>query len=228
MSMSDRCSSKPSASSACRWRSARTTALPLPRLEPPAFLHWRFGGSSLALFRNGIDPGKPQQNGRHERMHRTLKAETATPPAATIAEQQARFDAFRRYFNEERPHEALGFKTPAAYYVPSPRPYPCPVREVVYPDTFAVRRVRSNGEIKWRGELIFISQVLVGEPVGLAQTDSGEWQVRFADLELGFIDRKCRRLCRRPPYPTSQACGLVDNAKTRCPQGPQAQQQAIT
>jgi len=182
----------------------------------------------LGIVPQRIDPGKPQQNGRHERMHRTLKAETATPPAATIAEQQARFDAFRRYFNEERPHEALGFKTPAAYYVPSPRPYPCPVREVVYPDTFAVRRVRSNGEIKWRGELIFISQVLVGEPVGLAQTDSGEWQVRFADLELGFIDRKCRRLCRRPPYPTSQACGLVDNAKTRCPQGPQAQQQAIT
>lgn len=175
----------------------------------------------LGIVPERIDPGHPQQNGRHERMHRTLKAETASPPAATLTAQQECFDRFRRIFNQERPHEALGQKTPASFYRPSERSYPCPLREPAYPDTMAVRRVRSNGEIKWGGERIFISTVLVGEPVAIAESDGGEWVVRFSDLELGFIDRKRRRLWRRPlPPAANQACGLVDNA-ARCPQGPQ-------
>ncbi len=154
----------------------------------------------LGITPERIEPGKPQQNGRHERMHRTLKAETAKPPAASVAEQQARFDAFRRIFNSERPHEALGFRYPASLYRPSSRAYPCALREPDYADGDIVRRVRSNGEIKWRGDLIFVSQVLVGEPVGLDRTAQGEWRVSYANAEPGLIDRTHRRLnCRTAP-----------------------------
>jgi putative transposase len=145
-----------------------------------------------------IEPAKPQQNGRHERMHRTLKDATAKPPAATVVEQQARFDRFRQLFNQERPHEALGFRYPADLYRASPRAYPCRLREPQYGDACKVRRVRSNGEIKWKGELIFISQVLEGEPVGIEQTESGDCRVRYGDVELGFFDHKQLRLNRYP------------------------------
>jgi putative transposase len=169
-----------------------------------------------------IDPGKPQQNGRHERMHRTLKEDAASPPAATLAEQQRRFDEFRAAFNHERPHEALGFATPATLYKASDRAYPRALREPDYPDEVAVRRVRSTGEIKWAGDLIFVSEALIGEPVAIEETEAGEWRVRYGGVELGFLDRSGR--LRRRKLARPQACGLVDNA-ARCPQGPQARQQ---
>jgi transposase InsO family protein len=134
-----------------------------------------------------IDPGKPQQNGRHERMHATLKAETASPPAADLRRQQQRFDAFRRLFNEERPHEALGQTPPAEHYQPQPRPYSGRLREPDYGDDQQVRRVRRNGEIKWHGGLVFLSEVLVGEPVGLEEIDDRLWLVRYGPIELGTI-----------------------------------------
>ncbi|MEO3435616.1 IS481 family transposase [Inquilinus sp. CAU 1745] len=142
------------------------------------------------------DPGCPQQNGRHERMHGTLKAETARPPAADATRQQRRFDAFRHDFNHVRPHEALGQATPASRYALSPRPYPASSAEPNYDADHAVRRVRSNGEIRWGGDLIFVSEVLVGEPVGVAETDAGDWIIRFADLPLGVIDRRTHKLRR--------------------------------
>jgi len=171
-----------------------------------------------------IDPGKPQQNGRHERLHRTLREDAIDPPAATLAEQQARFDAFRGVYNEERPHEALDMATPASLYRASPRAYPCRLQEPEYPSEAAVRRVRSRGEIRWAGDLIFVSEALIGEPVAVEETEAGEWRVRYGDVELGFIDpsgrlRRRSRQKSRPP-----ACGLVDAALRR-PQGPQAQQQ---
>ena len=152
----------------------------------------------LGITPERIEPAKPQQNGRHERMHRTLKDATTKPPAPTLAEQQIRFDEFRRIFNNERPHEALGFQYPAALYRPSSRSYPCALRDPDYADDTTVRRVRSNGEIKWKGDLIFVSQVLVGEPVGIDITERGEWRVRYGNLDLGFIDTNHRRLNRRP------------------------------
>jgi len=176
-----------------------------------------------------IDLDKPQQNGRHERMHGTLQNETANPPAATLAEQQRAFDRFREEFNVERPHEALDFRTPASLYRPSPRCYPCALREPSYGDDCAVRRVRSNGEIKWGGELIFVSRLLTGEPVAISETENGEWLVRFAEVTLGFIDPKRQRLYRKSLVNhVKQACGLGGNAKMRCPQGPQAQQKQTT
>ena len=141
-----------------------------------------------------IDPGRPQQNGRHERMHRTLKAETTRPPAASPACQQARFDRFREDFNVNRPHEALGQRPPAAFYAPSPRPCPDRLEEPWYDAFHAVRRVRRDGSIKWGGELVFVSEPLAGEPVGIAETDSGHWIVRFADIDLGIIDRRTKKL----------------------------------
>ena len=143
-----------------------------------------------------IDPGAPQQNGRHERLHRTLKAETSRPPATTPEEQQVRFERFRQAYNHDRPHEALGQKTPSRHYTASPRPYPQRIEEPWYDADHAVRRVRSSGEIKWGGELIFVGEALIGEPVGIAETEAGDWLVRFADLPLGIIDRNNKRLRR--------------------------------
>ena len=136
-----------------------------------------------------IDPGQPQQNGRHERMHRTLKAETADPPAATLAEQQLSFDRFRAIYNDERPHEALDLATPAAVFRASDRAYPRALREPGYPSDCAVRRVRSNGVIKWAGDLIFVSEALIGEPVAVEETEDGEWRVRYADISSASSTR---------------------------------------
>lgn len=148
------------------------------------------------------DPGAPQQNGRHERMHGTLKAETARPPADTLSDQQARFDRFRQEYNQLRPHEALGQHTPASRYRASPCPYPNRIEEPHYGAEQAVRRVRSNGEIRWGGELVFLSEVLVGEPVGVSETRTGDWIVHFADWPLGLIDRRTRKLRPfAPPRP---------------------------
>jgi putative transposase len=144
-----------------------------------------------------IKPGRPQQNGRHERMHLTLKQETASPPAQTLRQQQRRFDAFRTIFNEERPHEALGQTPPAQHYDPPPRPYSGRLREPDYAGDQIVRRVRSNGDIKWRGERLFLSQTLVGEPVGIRQTEDGLFQVCYGPIVLGAIDQDCKFTARK-------------------------------
>jgi putative transposase len=144
-----------------------------------------------------IAPGKPQQNGRHERMHRTLKQETASPPAANRRRQQERFDRFRQEYNEERPHQALGQKTPASCYQASPRVYPERLREVVYPADWEVRRVFDGGQIRWHGNRLFVAHALTGEPVGLEQIEEHRWRVWFSFYELGILDSaKCilRRL----------------------------------
>jgi putative transposase len=151
----------------------------------------------LGIVPERIEPGRPEQNGRHERMHETLKKAVSNPPARSFAAQQAALERFRRQYNEERPHEALGQKPPAAFYRSSPRPYPCRLREPEYGPEVAVRRVRCNGSIKWGGDLIFISEALPGEPVGIVETISGDWQIRYGQVELGYIDRHTRRLVRR-------------------------------
>ena len=148
-----------------------------------------------------IRPAAPQDNGRHERMHRTLKAQTSRPPAATAAEQQARFDAFRRHYNLERPHEALGQRPPAALYTPSPRAMPEPVEDPWYDADHEVRRVHSAGEIKWHGRPLFVSAALVGELVGIAALATGDHVVRFCDRDLGLIDRHARFRRFAPPRP---------------------------
>lgn len=139
-----------------------------------------------------IQPGHPEQNGAHERFHRTLKAETARPPAGTLGAQQSRFDGFRREYNEHRPHEALDQQVPTERYEPSPRPYPERIPEVEYPGHYELRRVRQNGQIKWLGEMTFVSEILVGETVGLEEIDEGLWSMYFARVLLGRYDERDR------------------------------------
>ena len=144
-----------------------------------------------------IAPGKPQQNGRHERLHLTLLHDTARPPAASLRQQQRRFQAFQRTDNEERPHQALGQTPPAAHYSVSPRRWDGVLREPAYSAEHAVRRVRRNGEIKWRGSSLYVHEALAGEPVGLLETAAGDVVVSYGPLELGVIDPRGDRL-RRP------------------------------
>jgi transposase InsO family protein len=147
----------------------------------------------LGIQLDRIDPGHPEQNGRHERFHLTLQEETTTPPAATAAQQQRRFDRMRREFNAERPHEALGQRPPARVYLPSPRPYPARLEDPWYDATHQVRRVKRMGQIKWDGDYVFVSEAVRGEWVGIGETERGDWTVRFMHVELGRIDRKTRQ-----------------------------------
>jgi transposase InsO family protein len=137
-----------------------------------------------------IRPASPQENGRHERMHRTLKAQTSTPPAADAAEQQARFDRFREHYNKERPHEALGQRPPAEAYTPSHRSMPDPAQDPWYDANHQTRRVRSTGEIKWQGQSVFVSEALVDQLVGVAELETGDHLVRFCDFDIGIIDHR--------------------------------------
>jgi putative transposase len=143
-----------------------------------------------------IEPASPQQNGRLERLHLTLKQDTASPPAASLAAQAGRFARFCRVYNEERPHEALGMAVPASLYVPSARAWSGRLRSPEYASGVAVRRVRRNGEIKWRGELVWLSSALVGEPVGIEEGEDGLWRVTFGPVLLGSIGADSR--LRRP------------------------------
>lgn len=141
-----------------------------------------------------IARGHPEQNGRHERMHWTLKQETAMPPRASLRAQQRAFDRFRAEYNHERPHAALAKHTPAELYTGSPRPYPSRLPEIEYPAGFEVRCPCGSGEIKWRGRFVYVSQLLAGEPVGLHQIGEQHWQVYFGPLALGILDEPSLRI----------------------------------
>jgi hypothetical protein len=127
-------------------------------------------------------------------MHKTLKAETARPPAANMKEQQARFDEFRKQFNTVRPHAALAGRRPAELLKPCRRQYPGPNPKVEYPGYFETRSVRRNGVIKWQGRFLFLSESLVGERIGLVEIDDGVWSVFFNHLELGRYDERSKRI----------------------------------
>jgi transposase InsO family protein len=146
-----------------------------------------------------IHPASPQENGRHERMHRTLKAQTSRPPAANARAQQMRFDAFRRHYNEQRPHEALGQRPPHEVYTPSQRAMPDCIAQPWYDADHRVRRVRPQGTIKWKGDEIFISEALVSEFIGIAELESGDYVVRFCSRDLGLLDRQGRFRRFAPP-----------------------------
>jgi putative transposase len=153
-------------------------------------VHWVKLGIQIERSR----PGCPQDNGAHERMHRTLKANTMRPAAANLRAQQRRFDLFQREYNELRPHEALADRTPASVYQPSPRPYPSRLAEPDYPEHFEVRRVAHHGDVSWRAQRVFISQSLAHERIAFEAVDDGLWSLHFYHQLLGRFDERTRKL----------------------------------
>ena len=141
-----------------------------------------------------IEPGKPQQNGQHERMHRTLKAETTRPPAATLAKQQQVFNRFRSEYNEVRPHEGIEMKTPASLYSGSRRHLPKEVPELVYPAHFETRLVSKNSGIRWNSQWVAVSQTCAGLRLGLEEVDHGIWDVYLGPVKLGRLLEESLRI----------------------------------
>jgi transposase InsO family protein len=148
----------------------------------------------LGIIPERIEPGRPEQNGRHERMHLTLKIDTAIPPKASLKKQQEAFDDFKKEYNEERPHEALDNQTPSDRYQPSERRFPRRLNEFEYPKHFETRRVRENGDIKWKGGRLFLSGALQNERVGLEQTEEDHWTVHLGPLEIAIVSESHRRV----------------------------------
>lgn len=146
----------------------------------------------LGITPERIKPGHPEQNGSHERKHLTLKQETTRPVGKNQLHQQEKFDEFLDIFNTERPHEALGMKTPSELYLPSPKSYPT-LQSLEYPDCDAVKTVNASGCIKLTAkEKYFLGRAFSGEQVGLRQITTHQWVVKYAHLVLGYLDSRER------------------------------------
>jgi transposase InsO family protein len=148
----------------------------------------------LGIVPERIEPGQPQQNGRHERMHKTLKAEVASPPCATMLEQQRAFDRFRHIYNDRRPHEALGQKTPASRYARSRRAMPSEPRSPEYADTMKTRRVDESGRLKFDGHTVLVTRLLAREPVGLDPIDEETWEIFYGPIPIGELRLRNKEL----------------------------------
>jgi transposase InsO family protein len=172
----------------------------------PPFASTGLGGLSrlavwwlrLGITPDRIDPGRPDQNGRHERFHKTLKAETASPPASTHTAQQRRFDRFTREYNEDRPHESLADDTPADLYAQSPRSFPRALPDVEYPADYLVRSIHTAGTLKWKGSQLYVSEALIGQRVGLEPIADDQWLIYFAALPLAVLDNRPKTAFLRP------------------------------
>lgn len=151
----------------------------------------------LGVVPERIRPGHPEENGRHERMHLTLKKETASPPKWDQKEQQDTFDLFKKMFNEERPHEGIEFKRPAWLYAQSPRAFPSRIPPVDYDSSVEkTRRIRTNGTMKWQGKEIFLSETLIGETIGMKPHAENEWKVFFAFVPIAIFNEKLLKVSK--------------------------------
>ncbi len=144
----------------------------------------------LGILPERIQPGCPQQNGCHERMHRTLKAATTRPVATSFTGQQRKFDAFQYEYNTIREHEALSNKTPAACYRPAQRAYPKKLAELEYANCFDCYTVRSSGVIYWGNGQVYVSHVLANQVIGLECIDDGVWAAYFGPVYLGKFNQR--------------------------------------
>ena len=133
-------------------------------------------------------PASPQDNGRHERMHSTLKQATLKPPERTVRRQQESFDRFQQEYNHERPHEALGDRTPASCYTPSCRQMPRRVPELEYSDDVIVRRISQQGSLKMGGQRSFVSEIFAHEWLGLRALDERYFEVLYGPMTIGYLD----------------------------------------
>src|SRR5262245_30100085 len=144
----------------------------------------------LGILHQRIRPGCPQENGAHERMHRTFKREAIKPVRATCAAQQRNFDAFRREYNEDRPHEYLQQETPASQYHPSPRPYPERLPPLEYPGHFLVKKITTGGTFRFHNRLLYLANSMVDQHIGLEETDDGIWAIHFNTILLATFDER--------------------------------------
>jgi len=142
----------------------------------------------LGIYPERIKPGRPQQNGKHERMHRTLKAAVSKPIASSMQCMQGRFERFKDEYNNERPHESLNQLTPAECYLPSQRSLPRKLPDLIYPSYFEVKKIRPSGVFYWKNGQVYVSHLLDGEFVGIEEVDDGVYDVYFSFYRLGCID----------------------------------------
>jgi putative transposase len=163
----------------------------------------------LGIRHERIERGRPDQNGRHERMHRTLKQETASPPAANRRRQQQAFIAFGRMYNEQRPHEALNGKTPGDLYTCSARVFPSRLPELEYPPGVHLRRISQQGSLKWRCERTFLSEVLARQSVGLLETEEEFYEVYYGLLLVGWFDGRSHLFAPERPHPRRAKAGTT-------------------
>jgi transposase InsO family protein len=163
----------------------------------------------LGIHPERIEPGHPEQNGRHERMHKTLKDHTARPPAKTLTQQQKRFNEFCVEYNEHRPHEALEMRTPSEYYCGSIRKFPSRLPQVRYPDHMQIRRIYLHGDILYLGKRVFVTESLRGEYVGVEQIDEDTSWLWYCDYLLGCIDHRKWQISpvKNPPLSSAASCG---------------------
>lgn len=172
----------------------------------PPFASRALGGLSrlavwwikLGIIPERIEPGCPEQNGRHERFHRTLKGEAISPPGYCLIDQQVAFDRFCLEYNCERPHEALDNATPASIYAPSRRAYPSRVPQMAYPDHMSIRKVKPSGQLYWKGRELYVSETLVGEPVAFEQIDERYYQMYYGPIKLAILDDKTKTIIKPP------------------------------
>jgi transposase InsO family protein len=169
---------------------------PFSSLAPGGLSRLAIWWMRLGIRPERIMPGRPDQNGRHERMHRTLKAETARPPRSSMRAQQRRFDVFQDEYNNDRPHEALGQETPRSFYQPSLKSFPKVLPEMEYPEHFHVMRTYPNGVISWVGIQWYTCGSLRGELVGLEEVDDDRWRVFFGHILLGVLDARRAKLLK--------------------------------
>ena len=168
------------------------------------FASTRIGGLSqfsLWLLKRGvmperIRPGQPQENGRHGRFHRSLKAAVCKPPKGDLSAQQRAFNHYQFSYNNYRPHEALNDTPPAQHYTRSPRIYTGEEQEFHYPDHYVIRKVRSDGNMKWKQLPIYVANLLAGEYIGLEPIDDGCWMAYVSTLKLGILDERQKRIIR--------------------------------
>jgi hypothetical protein len=163
----------------------------------------------LGIHPERIEPGHPEQNGRHERIHKTLKDHTARPPAKTLRQQQRRFNMFCTEYNEHRPHEALAMRTPSQCYSASAREFPSRLAEINYDDHFQIRKVQMHGEIRYFCRKLFVTESLYGEYVGVERIDEDVSLLWYCDYLLGRIDhRKWQiRPVKSRPLSSAASCG---------------------
>ena len=161
---------------------------PFSTLAPAGLSRLAVWSIRLGIRPERIVPGRPDQNGRHERMHLTLKQECCNPPRSSLRAQQRALDRFHAEYNEERPHEAIGQSTPGSLYRPSARPMPSRLPEVDYPAHYKLERAYSNGMISFQGSQWYQSNCLEGEVVGLEEIGDGRWRVNFAHIPMGILD----------------------------------------